>query len=131
MGSTLNNQRRVVPTPLQLAYIGDAVWELHVRRTLLEAGAATMDDIHRGAVARVQAAEQAAVWHRIADRLTDEEQDIARRARNAKLNTPKGASAADYRYSTCFECVLGYLYWTGQRERLREVIQIADESQST
>lgn len=119
---------RTLPTPLQLAYIGDAVWELHVRRTLLEEGSATMDDIHRRAVGRVQATEQAALWHRIAEQLTAAERDIARRARNAKVQAPRGTSVADYRYSTCFECVLGFLYWTGQRERLQEVMRLADES---
>lgn len=120
---------RQLPTPLQLAYIGDAVWELHVRHLLLRQNHATLEDIHRQAVGLVQAKQQAKIWHRIETHLTAEEKDIGRRARNAKGNVPRGTSVADYRYSTCFESVLGYLYWTGQTERLGEVMRLADKSQ--
>lgn len=117
-----------LPSPIQLAYIGDAVWELHVRRTTLAGGEASLDDVHRRTVAKVQATEQAQIWHRIEGRLTDEERAIGRRARNARANVPRGVSVADYRYSTCFEAMLGYLYWTEQQERLKEVMRLADES---
>lgn len=117
-----------MPTPLQLAYIGDAVWELHVRRIALSAGATTMDALHRRVVARVQASEQAALWRCLESLLTDEERSIARRARNSKLSPPRGVAHADYRHSTCFESVLGFLYCTGRHQRLREVMQRADET---
>lgn len=128
MEAFINVNARELPSPQQLAYIGDAVWELHVRRTVLAQGAATMDVVHRRAVARVQAAEQAVLWRRIEDKLTDEELKIARRARNAKLSPPRGTSHTDYRHGTSFEGVLGFLYWTGRHDRLQEVMQLADEA---
>lgn len=118
---------RELPTAVELAYIGDAVWELHVRRQILANGPGTMDDIHRQTVSRVQASEQATVWRGIKEFVTDEELSVARRARNAKLTPPRGVSRADYAQSTSFESVLGYLYWTGQQQRLREVMGRADE----
>lgn len=120
-----------MPSPLQLAYIGDAVWELHVRGAALAQNPPSMDALHRRVVERVQASEQAACWRRIADALTDEEKEVARRARNAKLNPPRGTSHGDYRQSTSFESVLGFLYWCGRAERLEEVMRLADEAAET
>lgn len=126
MESSLTPSRSGLPSPLQLAYIGDAVWELHVRRAVLAEGPSTMDALHRRVVARVQASEQARCWRRIEAGLSDEERDVARRARNAKLTPPRGTSHGDYRQSTSFESVLGFLYWTGRRERLKEVMGLAE-----
>lgn len=122
---------RPLPSPVQLAYIGDAVWELHVRDAVLADAPAAMDTVHRRVVAKVQASEQATMWRRIEDRLTPEELGIARRARNAKLSPPRGVSHADYRHGTSFEAVLGFLYWTDRRERLQEVMRYADEASAT
>jgi len=116
------------PGPLHLAYLGDAVWELHVRRTLLRGGPVRMDEVHRRAVGAVQAAAQAAALHRIEPFLTEEEKEVARRGRNAKSSPPRGVDPVDYRYSTAFECLLGYLYYTGRMERLREVLRLADDA---
>jgi len=115
-----------LPGPLQLAYLGDAVWELHVRGAVLRAGGGKPEAIHRRSVRRVQAGAQAAILRRIEPCLTDEERDVARRGRNAKSHAPRGVDPLDYRYSTAFECLLGYLYYTGRRERLREVLRLAD-----
>lgn len=116
------------PGPLHLAYLGDAVWELHVRRSLLEGEPSRLDDVHRRAVGAVQAAAQAAALHRIEPHLTEEEKEIARRGRNAKNSAPRRVDPLEYRYSTAFECLLGYLYYTGQVERLQEVLRLADEA---
>lgn len=116
-----------MPGPLHLAYLGDAVWELHVRHSIVRGGVAKRDDMHRRAVERVHAAAQAELLHRIEHRLTDEERDVARRGRNAKSQVPRGADPVDYRYSTALECLLGYLYYTGQNRRLHEVLRMADD----
>lgn len=117
-----------LPSPLQLAYIGDAVWELHVRTAVLAQDPPNMDALHRRVVERVQGSEQAARWRRIEGELTAEERDVARRARNAKLTPPRGTIRSDYGQSTSFESVLGFLYWTGRHERMREVMRRADEA---
>lgn len=117
-----------LPGPLQLAYLGDAVWELHVRETIVGAGPAKLDDMHRQAVERVHAAAQAALLHSVEHRLTDDEREVVRRGRNAKSHGPRGVDPADYRYSTAFECLLGYLHFTGRHERLQEVLRMADEA---
>lgn len=119
-----------VPGPLQLAYLGDAVWELHVRRAALKAGPGKPDALHRRAVRRVHAAAQARVLQRLEPSLTNEEKDIVRRGRNAKGHAPRGADPLDYRYSTAFECLLGYLYYTGQTARLAELLRMADEEEA-
>lgn len=115
-----------VPGPLQLAYLGDAVWELHVRRSVLQAGPGKPDELHRRAVRRVQAAAQARVLQDLEPFLSDEEKEMVRRGRNAKGHVPRGADPLDYRYSTAFECLLGYLYFTGRTNRLEEVLRHAD-----
>lgn len=116
-----------LPGPLQLAYLGDAVWELHVRSAVLRAGGSP-EAMHRRSVGRVRAGAQAAALHRIESRLTEEERDVARRGRNAKSGAPRGVDPLDYRHSTAFECLLGFLYYTGRWERLREVLALADQA---
>ena len=113
---------------MHMAYIGDAVWELHVRRRVVAEIDGTMDAVHRRTVERVQATRQAVVWRRIRAALNPDELDIARRARNAKLKPPRGVSPSAYRQGTSFESVLGYLYWTGRHQRLQEVMRLADEA---
>lgn len=116
-----------LPGPLHLAYLGDAVWELHVRHSIVRAGTGKLDEVHRRAVERVHAAAQAELFHRVKHLLTDEEREVARRGRNAKSHAPRGVDPVEYRYSTAFECLLGYLHFTGQMRRLHEVLRMADE----
>lgn len=116
------------PGPLHFAYLGDAVWELHVRRSLLAEGPAKLDNVHRRAVAKVQAPAQAALLQRVEPFLTEEEKAVARRGRNAKSQVPRSVDPLDYRHSTAFECLLGYLYFTGQTSRLQEVLKLADDA---
>lgn len=104
------------------------MWELHVRRSIVGAGPAKLDDMHRRAVERVHAAAQADVLHRIESHLTDDEREMVRRGRNAKSQAPRGVDPVDYRFSTAFECLLGYLHFTGKRDRLREVLRLADDA---
>ncbi|MFO7312002.1 MAG: ribonuclease III domain-containing protein [Bacillota bacterium] len=115
--------RRPLPPPLHLAYLGDAVWELHVRTRLVASGEDRLSDIHRRAVDQVRAAAQAGRLRQIEAELTEEERAMVRRGRNASPQGPRTAEASDYRWSTGFECLLGYLYWTGQVERLQELLE--------
>lgn len=111
--------------PKELAYLGDAVFELHVRRQLLAAPLNSRDR-HRKAVARVRAEAQAASMRAIEPALSEAERDLVRRARNLKLASPRGVDQDIYRQATALEALVGYLYAAGQAERLAELLAIAD-----
>lgn len=108
---------------LQLAYIGDAVYELAVREHLLNLGQTRIDQLHKSTVNWVQAGAQAAAAHLLQPELTETEKAIYYRGRNVKpARIPKSASVGEYCYSTALEALVGYLYLTGQTERLQELI---------
>lgn len=110
---------------LTLAYIGDAVYELHIRHFLVESGGVKPHQLHERAIKFVAATAQASIIKYLIDTktLTKEEQDIMRRGRNAKSTSiPKNVSVQKYRYSTGFEALIGYLYLKGKSSRLKEVI---------
>ena len=114
--------------PLQLAYIGDAVWELLVRSRLIYQGRSARH-VHKDAVKCVNAGAQAEAFRRIEPLLTEQEADVARRGRNAHAHhaAPKNQDAADYRAATALEALIGYLYLTGQEERLLTLYQHSQE----
>ena len=114
--------------PLQLAYIGDGVWELLVRSRLIYMGRSARH-VHKEAVACVNAHAQSVAFRRIEEMLTEEEADIARRGRNAHAHhaAPKNQDAADYRAATALEALIGYLYLTGQEERLLTLFKRSQE----
>lgn len=101
-----------------LAYIGDAVFELLVRTHVVAGGNRKIKAIHQDTVDVVKAESQARLIRNISAELTDEEQEIFRRGRNAKTSPPKNADLNDYRLSTGFEALLGYLYLKGDEDRL-------------
>ncbi len=114
------------PPLLSLAYLGDAIYDAYVRARLVGAGGGRPRKLHNSAVARVHAAAQARVLDKLEPLLTDAERDVIRRARNARPgHVPRSAKAADYHRSTAFEALLGFLLWTGQAERLSEVLASA------
>ncbi|WP_374099742.1 Mini-ribonuclease 3 [Sediminibacillus dalangtanensis] len=110
---------------LNLAYMGDAVYEIYVRHHLIRKGNVKPDQLHRSAVAFVSAKSQARVitdWLE-KERLSMEEEGVVRRGRNAKSGTvPKNTDVQTYRYSTAFEALLGYLYLGGNIERLEQLV---------
>lgn len=108
-----------------LAYIGDAVFELLVRTHLVAAGNRRVRDIHHDTVELVRAQSQARAIRLIYDQLSEQEQDIVRRGRNAKTIAPRHSNPADYQMSTGFEALLGYLYLKGDDERLLELVNQA------
>lgn len=111
--------------PLALAYIGDAVYELAVRRHLLSQGQLKVQDLHRKAVALVRAERQSALVAEIETLLTAEERDILRRGRNAKSgHQPPRASVIAYRRATGLEALIGYLHLQGAEERLEQIFAI-------
>lgn len=117
-------------SPLVLAYIGDGIYELVIRSLLAGHGNAHVSALHKRASSLVNAAAQSAMWGRIKERLTEEEQQIFRRGRNANTATmAKHASMSDYRRATGFEALMGYLYLTGQTERLLELVKLGLEEE--
>ena len=112
--------------PLQLAYMGDTVWELLIRARAMERRL-TVRHMHTAAVSGVNAQAQAQALARIADTLTDEEADIVRRGRNAHPHHagPKHQEPADYKAATGLEALIGYLYISGQEERLLKLFRLA------
>ena len=110
-------------SPLQLAYLGDTLHDLYVR-SLLIAHRAPVGAMHRRAVRMVSAGAQAAMLDAIADLLTPQEADITRRGRNAQAKhaAPRHADPADYQKATALEALWGWLYVTGQQERLRALL---------
>lgn len=112
-------------SPLQLAYIGDAVYELCVRTYLIEQSTLSVNELHREAVNFVKAKVQADVILSMEEELTEEEWSIVKRGRNAKTTSvPKNANLIDYKYATGFEALIGYLYLTGQKDRLSEIFHM-------
>ncbi len=121
----LSPQQAKLKNPLALAFLGDSVWDLLTRRQLL-AGDAHANALHRQAVARVNAGAQAQAAQRIQPHLTPEEADVFRRGCNAhsRHNAPKNQDPVAYSHATGLEALMGYLYLTGQVERVRELFDI-------
>ncbi len=114
--------------PLQLAYMGDTVWDLLVRTRLLYRGR-NLRHMHQEAVAHVNAAAQAKALHKLEGLTTEAEGDILRRGRNAHARhpVPKNQDPADYAAATALEALIGYLYVTGQEERLLHLFDISQQ----
>ena len=115
--------------PLVLAYIGDGVHTLYVR--LVELGRTTgkADKLHNAVTAHVKAEAQAKSMQSIMDQLTEEENDIFHRARNAHTHSmAKNATVCDYRLATGFEALIGFLYLTGQTDRLEYLLTVSNRN---
>lgn len=107
--------------PLQLAYIGDAIFELMVRTYLLERDI-SVSELHKASTKYVKAKGQSEIYHLIEDILTEEEKAIVKRGRNTKSHTsPKNTDIIDYKYATGFEALMGYLYITNKSFRIFEI----------
>lgn len=111
-------------SPLQLAYIGDAVYELLVRTYLLQKKL-PVNKLHKATIEYVKAKAQANIVHMLEDILSEEEQTIVKKGRNAKSHTiPKNANMIDYKYATGFEALIGYLYLKRRDERISEMFEM-------
>ena len=115
----LTDRQVVENNPLNLAFIGDAVWTLLVREYFCQHTNFKNNNLHKLTTKFVKAVYQAKALDILQEEMTDDEKDIARRARNTKLNTiSKNASLVEYKKATSFEAVIGYLYLLGNFERL-------------
>jgi ribonuclease-3 family protein len=111
-----------------LAFLGDTVYETYVRRHVIEKGQVNADLLHRSAVRFVRADAQASALKAMMDKLSEEEQNLVKRARNKKISTkPKNADPVAYKWATAFEALVGYLYLSQEHSRLEEIVTEAIE----
>lgn len=109
-------------SPLVLAYIGDAVYELMIRTKIVNSGNAQVNKLHRRSAALVKAETQAKLIYVLEPYLTEEEAGVYRRGRNAKsMTVAKHATMTDYRRATGFEALIGWLFLSERFERLAEL----------
>ena len=118
-------------SPLTLAYIGDAIYDLLVRTILVKCGNSQVNKLHKRASSLVKAPTQSDMMDKILPHLTEEEEHIYKRGRNAKSFTmAKNATMAQYRRATGFEAVFGYLYLKGELNRAIDLMKIGMEPES-
>ena len=127
---TFPNKQQDIRTysPLTLAYVGDAVYDLIIRTMVVEQANRPANDLHRITVKYVSANAQSKMIQALLEELTEEEQSVYRRGKNSKPHTTaKNATVADYMKATGFEAVIGYLYLTNQMPRVLELVKLGIE----
>lgn len=123
LGDKLSKNTARQLSPITLAFIGDAVYTLFVREKIVFENDLSGNELNKRTSAVVKATAQAELIRKIMPLLTEEEVEIFKRARNTKKNTrAKSASVSDYNASTGFEAVIGYLYITGETDRINYLL---------
>ncbi|MBR5753090.1 MAG: ribonuclease III [Clostridia bacterium] len=117
-------------SPLDLAFLGDCVFELFVREQLVSEANRPNRDLHAAKIKLVNAEAQEAAANLLMPLLTEKEASVFRRGRNAHTNhTPKNMSSASYHAATGLEALFGYLYLKGELDRLREFFRLIYDGQ--
>lgn len=115
-------------SPLALAYIGDSIYDLIIRSVVVERGNCSANQLHKKTIRYVSAVAQSKIVQALMEQFTEDEQAVYRRGKNAKPHTTaKNASPGDYMKATGFEALLGYLYLTGQMDRILELVKLGIE----
>ena len=123
----LTKQQAMQLNPIALAFVGDTVYSLYVRERLALSGCGKVSQLQKVAAQVVSAKGQSEFLDKLLPNFTEEEAEIFRRGKNAKKATKsKSASSLEYNRSTGLEAVLGYLYLTGEEERIRELLSFSD-----
>ena len=113
-----------------LAHMGDAVYETLVRTWLCVHGKATGKELHRATIALVCAQKQAELAQRVLPQLTEEELAVYKRGRNANIHAmPRSATPAQYHAATGLECLMGWLYLRGDKERAEQLFHAMMEEE--
>ena len=123
----MENTRTERLTPVELAFIGDAVYTLYVRERLVSSSDAVVGTLHTATTGYVNAGRQAAVYDALCNGglLTDVELDIGRRAKNAHLHSrAKAASIGDYHKATALEAIIGYVHLSGDADREKQLLEL-------
>ena len=114
---------RQIPA-LTLAYLGVAIYELVLRTMLVEQGMSHVDSLNKKASGYAKAPTQAKIFKIIEECLTEDELGFYKRGRNAKSGSvAKSGTVMEYRIATGFESMLGYLYLSGQQDRILELVK--------
>ena len=112
-------------SPLTLAFVGDAVFDLFVRERLVCLANRPVNRLHSLAVSLVKASSQARAAKKLSEILSEKELSVLKRGRNAHTNhKAKNASESDYHYATGLEALFGFLYLSGESDRLRELFEL-------
>lgn len=112
-------------SPLNLAFIGDCIYEILVREMLVKNANRPVNDLHRESVKYVSAKAQTDAYSKIKDLLTEEESTVFKRGRNAKVgHSPKSATEGEYHCATGVEALFGYLYLNDDIDRIKELFSI-------
>ncbi|MDE6747618.1 MAG: ribonuclease III [Lachnospiraceae bacterium] len=115
-------------SPLTLAYIGDAIYDLVIRTVVVERANRSAKNLHKTVIRYVNARTQAQMVEVLEAELSEEEAAVYHRGRNAKAyTTAKNASVAEYRMATGLEALFGYLYMNGETDRLLALVRLALE----
>lgn len=113
-----------------LAHMGDAVYETLVRTWLCVHGKATGKELHRATIALVCAQKQAELAQRVLPQLTEEELAVYKRGRNANVHAmPRSATPAQYHAATGLECLMGWLYLRGDKQRAEQLFHAMMEEE--
>jgi ribonuclease-3 family protein len=124
----MNDNLNSIPT-LNLAFIGDGVFDLLVREHLVRGNGGQVGELNQTKVSMVNCKSQADYARAIQPHLTEEESEVYRRGRNAKVNSAsKHSTLSDYHAATGLEALFGYLYLKGENERIKELFTLIIES---
>lgn len=121
--STVNRNANI--SALSLAYMGDAVFEILVRTKVLEQGDAPVKTLHKRSEGFVKAESQSKMYRELEKVITEKELQVMKRGRNAKsFSKAKNATISDYKHATGVEALFGYLFLTGETERLKYLFEV-------
>lgn len=127
----IDKKKMLEMSPLVFAYLGDTIYDIFIRTYLVGTGIAKVSQLHKASINYVKAKAQADAVKNLSEFLTEEEHEIIRRGRNIKpASPPKNADIMDYRYATGFEALIGYLYASGEHERMKEILDKVISPQS-
>lgn len=121
--SSLNSEDIKMMNTASLAYMGDAVYEIYVRKRVIESGRVAPSKLHRMSTGYVKAEAQAKAIRAMEDMLSEEESSVVKRGRNHRVTSKaKNTDIVTYRWATAFEALIGYLYLLNRKERMEEII---------
>ena len=112
--------------PLVLAFLGDSIYEVYIRRYLINLGISNVNDLQTKSIDYVSAKSQASILKTMMDNnfFDEEELDVIKRARNSKSKShPKNCDIVTYKHATAFEAIIGYLSLVNQENRINEIME--------
>ncbi|MBE5739210.1 MAG: Mini-ribonuclease 3 [Clostridiales bacterium] len=124
--NSLDNKTAKTMNPQVLAFVGDAVYSLYIRHWIVLTDNSKVKDLHSHVTNFVKASGQSNFIEKLLPLFNEDEMSVFKRGRNYKtISTAKNASVIDYKRATGLEAVFGYLYLSGQRDRLNEILSMS------